>query len=677
MSAEMPSTITNSQQLNRPNTLLTQSKCTNCDKQQKAQNGRSSLTNLNTILGKPQVLLQSTTPSPGNVTKIPVSTKSTSLTPSPGMLRRSTSLRLRGDRFTSSHHQCSTTNMIGGGLLSTSPSLKGHQHYHVSNSHSCGLGTHRHDSQQFHSTSKINLNGEGGGGKGSVNSGPFTTSTQFLNTERSPNHRQRTNAPSTPSATRKSPGINKSPFKDIQESPTRQRSLSLSLSTQTASPHTPPVSPDRGFDQDDEDDLDSLHSYSSIASTASCDHAYVARNGTTFSGRKMKYVVHCSSHAGQTGDEYLTPTQRAQRQIRRLKSLLQQAKLDLEQKDSDIFRLTKEVVELRLYKASLNSPSDDKSNSSSEVVTVCENTPDDSPNQPVNETVSNETKILLQQQLSASIQSQTVPPPALSSTSSVPTEDTMQTSCTTDSGHFDDLVGASPSHQLRDKAVETDEEIEDRDEERKKLIEYYENKLQELTRLHGDETQELKRQHNDRVEALLKTLSEVNERYCQLMPDYETAKERIRDLEKQLDDVVTQLKDSEEKQKKIYLKLYADTKDSKDVADGGAVVANGDVTPGASTSTALSRVSVADLLHQLQVTQIELDNIKAMYRRLVEAQGSKTDLDPEVTLQFLKSAIYYFLTDKENHRGHLRAIESILGFSHVEIANINKATNTS
>lgn len=128
--------------------------------------------------------------------------------------------------------------------------------------------------------------------------------------------------------------------------------------------------------------------------------------------------------------------------------------------------------------------------------------------------------------------------------------------------------------------------------------------------MHGDETQELKRQHNDRLEALLKTLSEVNERYCQLMPDYETAKERIRDLEKQLDDLVQQLKDSEEKQKKIYLKLYADTKDSKDVADGGAVVANGDVTPGASTSTALSRVSVADLLHQLQVTQIELDNIK-------------------------------------------------------------------
>lgn len=62
-----------------------------------------------------------------------------------------------------------------------------------------------------------------------------------------------------------------------------------------------------------------------------------------------------------------------------------------------------------------------------------------------------------------------------------------------------------------------------------------------------------------------------------------------------------------------------------------------------------------------------------MYRRLIEARGSKSDLDPEVTLQFLKSAIYYFLTDKENHRGHLRAIESILGFSNDEISDINKA----
>lgn len=50
-------------------------------------------------------------------------------------------------------------------------------------------------------------------------------------------------------------------------------------------------------------------------------------------------------------------------------------KQDIEQKDSDIFRLTKEVVELRVNKASLNSP-EDRSNSS-EAVTVRENATDD------------------------------------------------------------------------------------------------------------------------------------------------------------------------------------------------------------------------------------------------------------------------------------------------------------
>lgn len=71
---------------------------------------------------------------------------------------------------------------------------------------------------------------------------------------------------------------------------------------------------------------------------SSCDHPFVARNGTTFSGRRMKYVVHCSNYAGQTGDDYLTPTQRAQRHIRKLKVLLSRARLDLEQRDSEILR---------------------------------------------------------------------------------------------------------------------------------------------------------------------------------------------------------------------------------------------------------------------------------------------------------------------------------------------------
>lgn len=64
-----------------------------------------------------------------------------------------------------------------------------------------------------------------------------------------------------------------------------------------------------------------------------------------------------------------------------------------------------------------------------------------------------------------------------------------------------------------------------------------------------------------------------------------------------------------------------------------------------------------------------------MYKRVIDAQQTKK-VDPEVTLQFLKSAIYYFLTDKENSQGHLNAIESILGFTEKEKSNIDKARSS-
>lgn len=96
-------------------------------------------------------------------------------------------------------------------------------------------------------------------------------------------------------------------------------------------------------------------------------HAYILQ----VSLLPCRYVVHCNQHAGATGEDYLTPTQRAHRQVKRLKTLLQQAQKDLEQKDSDIVKLTKEVVELRLYKAALSSP-EDRSNSS-DAITVREN----------------------------------------------------------------------------------------------------------------------------------------------------------------------------------------------------------------------------------------------------------------------------------------------------------------
>lgn len=307
----------------------------------------------------------------------------------------------------------------------------------------------------------------------------------------------------------------------------------------TDSAHTPPGSPE------DLPDDESLHSYGSAATAASVDAGYAPFNGTTFSGRSMRYVLHCSSHAGLAGDEYLTPTQRAQKQIRRLKSLLTQAKKDLEKKDSEIFHLTKEVVELRLYKASICSP-DEKSNSS-EIVTIRENADEGSIEQdsPKREEACRSFDV--------------TDSPLYKDQTPTRCRNEMQGSFT-DSGHFDDLTNSSlhskeSVHMLtHDVSCMTD--IGDAEEERRSLIDFYEKKIEDVVRSHVGDTQELKKSHNDKVEALLQKLADVNTRYCELLPNYEQAKERIHVLEKQLEEVSKQLQDEESRHRSMYLQMY-------------------------------------------------------------------------------------------------------------------------
>ncbi|GAB0086802.1 uncharacterized protein DMENIID0001_009850 [Sergentomyia squamirostris] len=430
-------------------------------------------------------------------------------------------------------------------------------------------------------------------------------------------------------------------------------------------PKTPPVTPDIYPNGYYDDDLDSVHSYSSGRSTMSCEHAYVARNGTTFSGRRMKYVVHCSSYAGATGEDYLTPTQRAQRQIKRLREMLLQAKMDLEQKDSEILRLTKEVVELRLFKASLSSP-EERSNSS-DAVTVRENTVNDlqtstdvSPIVDMVDEGGGLSKLSPRHQL---LQSNVAHVQMMEKLC----QSEMQSSFA-DSGHFEDMTTSSV--HSKDSFVQTQDQASGTDyseTERLQLIEIYERRIEELIRQQDSEKQEIQRSHHDRIEALLQKLSESNTRFTDLMPDYDQAKERIRELEKELDALQLKLREQEDKQNKMYLHMYAKGQEAERLSHAEQVMEFARQAP--------KRVSVPELLQQLQVTQDELENIKTMYRRLIDAQQSRNRVDPEVTLQFLKSAIYYFLTDKENSQGHLNAIESILGFSDLEKSNIDKARN--
>lgn len=80
------------------------------------------------------------------------------------------------------------------------------------------------------------------------------------------------------------------------------------------------------------------------------------------------------------------------------------------------------------------------------------------------------------------------------------------------------------------------------------------------------------------------------------------------------------------------------------------------------------RVSVPDLLRQLQQLELELDQTKQLYREAARGMG---DRQAEYTLRFLKDAVFYFLTKKDKE--HLKAIQSILGFTDAERMAVAKA----
>ncbi|XP_046991444.1 protein quick-to-court [Schistocerca americana] len=470
------------------------------------------------------------------------------------------------------------------------------------------------------------------------------------------------------------------------EAPIRNRSMSVSAtSTPRLSRRNPPG--DRRANtsagaaaaaDESEDDADSVRSFGSACSSMSCDHAYFARNGTTFSGRRMRYVVHCSPHTDDT-EEYLTPTQRASRQIRRLKALLNETRKDLESKDRDILRLTKEVVELRLFKASLQAAEDVASGAPP----PCGADSSDDEHDAANTASASASPALPTGAACGDAKGGAGAAEEEADKAELP-------GSLADSGHFED-VGSSSGFSLGRSPAKLD----DREGERTRIVNMYERRLAELRRAHVDDVQDMKQRHNDKVEDLLQRLSDTNSRYCELRTEYDKAQDKIRELERETESLRKSMEEHEERNKNMYLKMYMKGQEAAKFEHADQVLEFAHKAP--------NRVSVPELLKQLQTTENELEHIKevdqqqtsnskipllsakeavtlwllgtrkALYRRLVEAHASKGEMDPAMTLQFLKSAVYYFLTDRENHQGHLNAIKSILGYTESEKSNIERA----
>ncbi|XP_069983238.1 protein quick-to-court isoform X5 [Penaeus vannamei] len=612
-----------------------------------------------------------------------------------------------------------------------------------------------------------------------------------------------------------------------------RRSAPAERKTHVSQPDTPSRSPDL-----EADDVDSVKSFGSVSSAISCDAAFAFGRGSSSAssqsymghyqspyayrhtaahahhtastgssnstcggggggggkgggggGRNVKYALHCPHNHDNDPENYLTPTQRAARRIRELKSQLAEARREVHVRDAEISRLTRELVELRLLKARAPQRDEDEpqanASAAGQNALVSEATPardsgahkrlsvegdaassSSSAHTPKTSATPSEGS---EPELSRLMDNLAIggpgdsgsahaaaESPAAGSVAETTADSVDLTRSLADSGHYEDLTSPCLSskdpfeqprqHSLRGRRLggvgdEDEDEDDDNDveevavevdpwtalEEAEARLRDYERREDQLKRNHMDEYHELKEKHNDRVESLLSKLSDANLKYFELRPMYDRSQEKIRELEREAAKLKDELTEAELRHQKMYLQMFlkgqqAAKLQADDDQDG----------EDESQSSQSSGGPMVDLMKQLARTEEELEKIKgvsflppslsspglrglplaslgapkaalldgkqaislyfqgrrqALYRRELAYRNNNNnnynnnhnnsssrngELDPEVTLQFLKSAIYYFLTDKDNSKGHLRAIESILGYSDSERHNIDK-----
>lgn len=129
-------------------------------------------------------------------------------------------------------------------------------------------------------------------------------------------------------------------------------------------------------------------------------------------------------------------------------------------------------------------------------------------------------------------------------------------------------------------------------------------------------------------------------RYLELRPAYESTQEKLRHLERELAEARAEIEKQERWHSEMYLKMYRKGQEAAQFERNEEVQHR--TQPPASVPPAPAFVA-------------------------------GTERQAEYTLRFLKDAVFYFLTDRSDCRGHLSAIQSILGFSEAERAAVAKA----
>jgi len=269
-----------------------------------------------------------------------------------------------------------------------------------------------------------------------------------------------------------------------------------------------------------EDDIASLSSVCSVVSCSLPDSFYKRAIESASNVRNQKaptrFALHCSTPTGS--ETYLTPTQRANRSIRRLKSLLKESYSDIRYKDFEIQRLTRELVELRLEYAHCKKADAVDTANVEDSADATEATDAADPGDASHGTT-----------------------PSLA-----------------DSGLFDDVH----LNHSKESLVERDADTTTWSIEKRRLLNSHAEQISDMKRQFADEMQTMRGRLTDRLEQSLGQLGDSNARYASLLNSYESNREELKRAEKDSQLLREKLADQERRLSRFQIEI--DERETRD-----------------------------------------------------------------------------------------------------------------
>lgn len=247
-------------------------------------------------------------------------------------------------------------------------------------------------------------------------------------------------------------------------------------------------------------------------------------------------------------------------------------------------------------------------------------------------------------------------------------------------------------HKLEEENRELNDTLADLREQIKRTKEDHSADIIKLKSSHNEDVMDARKESNQKVEELIIELAESSMRCSrqqdaieqrqlkidELLTEVTKNKEIIAKLEDLVHDSETKDNSTDDNSEEKYLNQ---TKNLTDIAIQSELLINTDVI--VDTIVTINSFTQTD-----EPTIVNLTDDKPTHKRedfqpemhLNQSQASKSEptCDNKIhfTYQFLRRSIYYYITDKDNRAYHLKCIQRLLEFSDAELNNIHLSRPT-